>query len=114
MLKEATMEKKKTITVEDSIYDAEGKLTRKTLKELKQTVDELISFYGEAALIRIDPAGGGFPDFSITYERLETDKECEQRLTTLKKKVEKKKEEKEKKKQNELKELARLKNKYGC
>jgi len=108
---------KKTITVKDTIYDSEGKFTRKTLKELRQTVDELIIFYGEDAKLTYEMncwECGGFPEFLVTYQRVETDKECEQRLKKLKKELEKKKEEREKKKQHELEELSRLKKKYGA
>ena len=98
-----------------SLYDFDGKLA-----EVRDFIDSLIEQYGKDALLDNDTEWDYDCDRSVFYlhhEREETDAEMDKRLKAAVKAREYRKIQKAKdavaKEENELKELARLRKKYG-
>ena len=84
------------------------------LSEVKHYIEMLIEQYGEDAYMEIDTSGYDcYPELVVSFERQETDKERDKRLSQARKEREKRAKEKAIKEERERKELARLQKKYG-
>ena len=90
-------------------YDlASGKLC-----DILSHVQSLIEEYGEEAYVEYDYGYDGPGEIEIIYERLETEKEAEKRVTAAKKSREYRKKEKLKTEEKERALLEKLQKKYG-
>ncbi len=103
--------KRKMKTEREHLADAwafDGKLGA-----LHELIKIWIEQYGEDAYLDYDCGWDGPGEYTIVYERLETEKEAEKRVRDARRAREKRKADKLKQEEKERKELARLLKKYG-
>ena len=86
----------------------EGKLS-----DVRDHINWLIDDHGEDAWIEIEHGYEGYAEVYVYFNREETDKERNKRLTKARKEREKNKADKVKQEAAERKEFARLQKKYG-